>query len=513
MIAPSVLTLVVFAPWIGAALVAVLPARYSRVTSLCLSLSTLALGMPLAACGPWAAGTAGLPLEEKLAWIPALRIDYHLGVDGMSVVLVLLTGVVGPMSLLASWSVERDGRLFRALLLFVQGSALGVFIAQDFFLWFVFWELSLVPAYFLIKLWGGPGAERAAYQFVIYTLGGSGFLLLGFAAIYAATGTMDFSELRFLADGTLTDRLGAAGATLVFLGVFLGLAVKVPLYPFHTWLPPAYAEAPTGVSMFLSAVMAKMGVYGFLRILWPLFPEQLHAASGVLLWLALAGVVAGAFAAMAQTDLKRMLAYASLSHVSYCLLALFAVAGFAGMRGERALAAGIAALNGAMLQMFNHGLAAAVLFFLVGVLEARAGGRRGLGDFGGVRAAAPVLAGLCGVAMFSAMGLPGLNGFISEFLVFRGVFGLAPGVAAAACLALLATAVYLLTFYRRVFHGPPTRATTAFRDLSAGETSTVALAVILMFALGIFPHPLIDLVNGLASLWAAPLGPLPVPLS
>jgi NADH-quinone oxidoreductase subunit M len=208
-----------------------------------------------------------------------------------------------------------------------------------------------------------------------------------------------------------------------------------------------------------------------------------------------------------------MLAYSSLSHVNYCLLALFAVTGFAGKGGERALAAGTAALDGAMLQMFNHGLSAAALFFLVGVLEARAGGQRGLGDFGGVRAAAPVLAGLCGVAVFSSLGLPGLNGFVSEFLIFRGVFGLAPGMAAAACLGLLATAVYLLTFYQRVFHGPPTPATAEFRDLSGRETTTVALAVILMFVLGIFPHPLINLVNGLASLWAFRLGPPLLPLS
>ena len=510
---PSALTLLVFVPWIGAGLAAVLPARHSRVVSLGLSLSTLVLGLSLLAVWPGSAPAAGLTLEEKIAWLPALRISYHLGVDGLSLLLVLLTGVIGPMSLLASWSLERGGRLFRALLLLAQGSALGVFVAQDFFLWFLFWELSLVPVYFLIKLWGGPGAERAAYQFVIYTVGGSAFLLLGFAAIYAAAGTMDFAELRLLANGTLTDKFGPAGATLVFLGVFLGFAVKVPLYPFHTWLPPAYAEAPTGVAMFLTAVMAKMGVYGFLRVLWPLFPDQLQAASGVLLWLALAGAVGGALAAVAQTDLKRMLAYASLTHVSYCLLALFAVTGFAGLRGERALAAGVAALDGAMLQMFNHGLAAAALFFLAGVLEARAGGRRTLADFGGVRAASPVLAGLCGVAVFSSLGLPGLNGFVSEFLIFRGVFGLAPGTAAAGCLALLVTAVFLLTFYQRVFHGPPTPATATFRDLSGREVATVAVTVVLMFVVGVYPQPLVSLVNGLASLWAAPLGLPFVPVS
>jgi NADH-quinone oxidoreductase subunit M len=260
--------------------------------------------------------------------------------------------------------------------------------------------------------------------------------------------------------------------------------------------------------MFLTGVMAKMGVYGFFRILWPLFPGQLHAAAGLLLGLALAGVLVGAFAAMAQADLKRMLAYASLSHVSFCLLALFAVAGFTGLRNEPAVAAATAALDGALLQMFNHGITGAALFFCVGVLEARAGGRRGLGDFGGVRAAAPVFAGLCGIALFASLGLPGLNGFISEFLIFRGVFGLAPGMAAAACLGLLVTAVFLLTFYQRVFHGPPAPAMKGFADLSRLELAVLAPAVAVMFLFGVLPQLVIGLINPLVTAWA---GRLPLP--
>jgi NADH-quinone oxidoreductase subunit M len=207
----------------------------------------------------------------------------------------LLTGIVAPAGLLAAWRQPRDPRLFGLLFLFLQGSALGVFLALDFFQWFLFWELSLVPAFFLIKLWGGAGATRAAVQFVLYTLAGSAFMLLGFAAIFAATGLLDFEALaRLAADGTLHAKLAALGGfwpRVVFGGILLGLAVKVPLFPFHTWLPPAYAEAPTGASMFLTGVMSKMGVYGFLPILWPLFPGALHAASVPLLWLALGGAV------------------------------------------------------------------------------------------------------------------------------------------------------------------------------------------------------------------------------
>ena len=501
------LSAIIFTPWVGALLALLLrrhlPAPLSRALVLLASLSTLGLGLVLArAFNP---ALSGFQFEEHHPWIAALNVRVHLGVDGLSLVLVLLTGIVSPLALFGTTRDTRCPAIHGALFLLLQGSALGVFLALDFFPWFVFWELSLVPAFFLIKLWGGPGASRAAYQFVIYTIGGSAFMLLGFAALYAATGTFDFVELAGLArDGSLAAKLATVGGIwpqAVFVGVLLGLAVKVPLFPFHTWLPPAYAEAPTGTSMFLTGVMSKMGAYGFLRILWPLFPAPLHAAAGPLLWLALGGVVLGAFAAMKQTDLKRMVAYSSLNHLSYCLLALFAVAA----AGASNPAATTSALSGTILQLFNHGLSAAALFFCVGVLESRAGGRRGLADFGGVRTAAPVFAGLCGVAMFSSLGLPGLNGFVGEFLIFNGVFGLAPWAAAVATLGLLATALFLLTFWQRVFHGPAAGAGLGFRDLDAREIATLLPLVALMFTLGLCPQLLAGLINPLVTTWAAQL--------
>ena len=534
------LSLLVFTPWLGAALLAAwrhATPQASRLLGLAFSASTLALAaVALVAFDP--ARTAPQLVERHL-WISALNVHYHLALDGLSLVLVLLTAIVTPVALLATWSLapgashptsgtESPGngfcpRLFNALFLALQGSALGVFLARDFFHWFLFWELSLVPAFFLIKLWGGrPGAEgeaaatRAAYQFVIYTIGGSAFLLLGFAALYAATGTLDFGQLADAAsDGSLGRKLSAlvpAGtpafldpAFLVFLGVLLGLAVKVPLWPFHTWLPSTYAEAPVGASMFLTGVMSKMGVYGFLRLLWPIFPAQLHAASTVLLWLAVAGVVLGAYAALRQTDLKRMIAYSSLNHLSYCLVALFAVSQATG-GAKPAAEAAAAALSGTILQMFNHGLSAAALFFCIGLLETRAGGRRGLDDFGGVRTAAPVFAGLCGVALFSSLGLPGLNGFVGEFLIFRGVFGLAPAAAAVSTLGLLATAIFLLTFWQRVFHGPRRGAAGGeFPDLRGLEFGPLVPLVVLMFVLGLAPQLLAGLVNPLVTAWAGHL--------
>ncbi len=503
------LSLIVFAPWLGAALLLALRGRLrdTSTTALALvaSLSTFALGASV--LGRFDPAFTGMQLVEKQLWIAALHVHYHLGVDGLGLVLVLLTAILAPVALFGTIRRVADPALYAALFLVLQGSALGVFLALDFVSWFVFWELSLVPAFFLIKLWGGPGAARAAYQFVLYTIGGSAFMLLGFAALYAVAGTFDFVELAALArDGALAAKLGAVGGLwprLVFLGVLLGLAVKVPLFPFHTWLPSAYAEAPTGASMFLTGVMSKMGVYGFLRLLWPLFPAELHACATPLLWLALGGVVLGAYAALRQTDLKRMVAYSSVNHLSYCLLALFAVAA----SGPTNPAATTAALSGAILQLFNHGLSAAALFFCVGILETRSCGARGLADFGGVRGAAPLFAALCGVAMFSSLGLPGLNGFVGEFLIFRGVFGLAPWAAAIATLGLLATALFLLTFWQRVFHGPAASATLgkSFRDLDADELVTLAPLVLLMFVLGLAPQLLAGLVNPLVTAWAASL--------
>jgi NADH-quinone oxidoreductase subunit M len=501
------LSLIVLAPWVGALVLAALPRLHAtacRALAMAFSLSTL--GLSFVALGSFERASTGYQFVERHGWISALNVHYHLGLDGLSLLLVLLTGLLAPASLLASWRQVRDPRSFGLLFLLMQGAALGVFLALDFFHWFIFGELSLVPAYFLIKLWGGPGAARAAYQFVIYTIGGSAFLLLGFAAIFVATGTLDFVQLAKLgADGTVVAKLAALGGfwpQAVFLGVFLGFAVKVPLYPFHTWLPPAYAEAPTGVSMFLTGIMSKMGLYGFLRLLWPLFPGPLHAAAIPLLWLALGGAVLGAFAAMRQTDLKRMIAYSSLNHVSYCLVALFAISAATGRSGLASDAAA-AALSGTLLQIFNHGLSAGALFYCIGVLEARSGGRRGLGDFGGVRSAAPVFAGFCGIAMFSSLGLPGLNGFIGEFLIFSGVWGLAPRAAAAACLGLFATAFFLLTFWQRVFHGPRAGAAAGeFADMAGLDYAVLTPLLALMFILGVLPQLLTGLFNPLITMWA-----------
>ncbi len=493
------LTLLTLLPLTGGALIlATRPAqgRTARVAALAVSFLTLALGAVL-----WAMfdrSRNDMQFVERIAWAPSLGIEYHLGVDGLGFLMVLLSALLVPFALLASSQLENP-RLYYALFLFLEAGLFGTFTAQNFIHWFVFWELSLVPAFFLIKIWGGPQRTSAAVQFFVYTMAGSVAMLLAFLALYSATGSFEFSQIATLVrDG----RLGPA-ALPIFLGVFLGFAVKTPLLPFHTWLPDAYAEAPTGVSMILTGAMSKMGVYGFLRILLPIFPDQLRALQTPLLCAAAATIVFSAAAAFAQNDLKRIVAYSSINHLGYCLLGIFAAAQWtdasAVWTNEKA-----AALNGVMLQMFSHGLTAAALFYFVGLIEQRSGGSRSLNYFGGLRKAAPVFCGLMGITIFASLGLPGLSGFAGEFLIFKGAFALAPWAAAVGTLGLLLTAIFLLTLLQRVFSGPLPEIWRAWPDLTSAQRWTVAPVIALIFVIGVYPRILTDVANpaALTILWS-----------
>jgi len=442
--------------------------------------------------------------EERYPWIPSLGVDYRVAVDGLGLLMVLLTAIVTPMAMLASWRIEDRPQLYFSLVLFLEAGLFGTFTALNFFHWFIFWELGLIPAFFLIRLWGGPRRAPAATQFFVYTMVGSIALLLSFLALYLATGKFDFTELADLArHGQIIPALAAklswvnlsthSLAIVIFLGALLGFAVKVPLMPFHTWLPSAYSEAPSGTTMLLTGVMSKMGVYGFLRILLPIFPEQMQWLRVPLLVLAVVTVVFSACAAFAQKDLKRILAYSSINHLGYCLLAIFAVSG-TGIAVAPAMERA-AALNGVLLQMFNHGVTAATLFWFIAMLERRSDGLRGLDDFGGLRKVAPVFCGLMGIALFSSLGLPGLNGFVGEFLIFKGVFPLAPCAAAVSVLGLLVTAIFILTILQRVFNGPLNSKWARFPDLSPGEIILVSPAIALMFLVGIWPQAILGVIN------------------
>ncbi|MEX2382492.1 MAG: NADH-quinone oxidoreductase subunit M [Opitutales bacterium] len=500
-----ILSLLILIPLVGAAVTAMTPGgrpKLARRTALGFSL--FSLGLTLVVCMRFDTGSGALQFVERLAWIPALNVEHFLGLDGLSLLLILLTSIVVPFALAAPIRATDNLKTYFALILVLQAMIFGVFLSLNFIQWFLFWELSLVPAFLLIKIWGGPVRTAAAYQFFVYTLAGSIAMLLGFLALYLSTGLFDFVALAELGrDGALAGALAERFPfmenadtllLIVFGGIFLGLAVKVPVFPFHTWLPEAYTQAPTGVSMILTGLLSKMGIYGFLRILLPIFPGQIHAMQTVLLTLAVATIVFSALAALAQTDLKRILAYSSINHLGYCLLGVFAVMAVVDPAADQ-LVSREAALSGVFLQIFNHGLTAAALFCFIGLIEARSGGLRELGDFGGLRKVAPVLCGLMGISLFSSLGLPGLNGFVGEFLIFNGAFSLAGWAAVLALPGLLITAVFLLRILARVFSGPLNTDWKAFPDLSTRERMIVAPAVALMFVIGIFPAPLLNLFN------------------
>jgi len=531
-----ILTIITFLPLIAGILVAGLGDQKKLARGLALFSSFVSLALVLMLWKVFNAATGNLQFVEKHEWIPTLGVNYFLAVDGLGLLMVLLTAVITPMAMLASWrlvgtsstssptpsgkigdAVERlptgyGANLYYALILFLQAGLFGTFTALNFFHWFIFWELSLIPAFFLVRLWGGPKRAPAATQFFVYTMVGSVAMLLAFLAIFLATskpgepGVFDFVTLAEMGrNGTLaqllTEKLGWFDLTgkqivlVIFGGVLLGFAVKVPLMPFHTWLPTTYAEAPTPVTMLLTGVMSKMGVYGFIRVVLPIFGVQLGypRVQTILLSLAVITIVFSACAAFAQRDLKRMLAYSSINHLGYCLLAVFAVAKYTNapeFATEKA-----AALNGVFLQMFNHGLTAATLFMFVGFLEQRAGGLRGLNDFGGLRKVAPVFCGLMGIALFSSLGLPGLNGFVGEFLIFKGVFPLSPWATAFSVLGLLVTAIFILTILQRVFNGPLNEKWSKFPDLTPGEIALVTAPIALMFVLGVWPRLVLDVIN------------------
>jgi len=425
----------------------------------------------------------GLQIAERHAWIPSIGAEYLVGVDGLSLLLVLLTSLVFPFAFCA----QRLERGACALMLVMQAALYGTFTAQNFVLWFLFYEMSLIPAFLLIKMYGGENRDFAAVKFFIYTFFGSVAMLLAFLGIYFAKGTFDFATLAGLGkSGLLTGNL----KWFAFAGIFLGLAVKVPLFPFHTWLPDAYQTAPTGVSMVLTGGLSKMGVYGFIRLLVPLFPNEIKIAGPWLLALVVCSIVFAPLAAWAQRDLKRMVAYLSINHLGYCLLGLFAITA----RSTSSLMDTHAALSGVFLQIFNHGITAAALFYFVGLLEQRRG-LRGIDDFGGLMQRTPLLCGWMSVAMFSSLGLPGLNGFIGEFLIFKGSFAVAASVTAIAVLGLLFTAVTFMRAMQSLFGGPLVESCSGFSDLIRSEKLVILPVTLLMFAIGILPQFIFNIFN------------------
>ncbi|MDP7010819.1 MAG: NADH-quinone oxidoreductase subunit M [Verrucomicrobiota bacterium] len=439
----------------------------------------------------------GLQFVEARTWIPELGVDYFVGLDGTNALVLLLAALLAPLAVLASWKHTDRPRTYFALLCLQFTGLFGTFTALNFFHWFLYWELALVPAFFLIKLFGnGKDRHRAALNFFLFTVIGSVAMLIGFLLLHSnmpedmkTFNFVSFSETGMSLASLAGDpngpfsKIQEATMAIIFCTIVTGLWVKVPLAPLHIWQAPAYAAAPTPVAMLLTGVMSKMGVYGFLRLVLPIFPTQLQQHATILMALALITILWGAFLALRQTDIKRVLAFSSLNHVAYCVLGVGALGIAAnGLKVD----AHALAMQGVILQMFAHGIAAAGLFYLVGLLETRTGSC-GLADFGGLSAVTPRFAAAFFLLAFCSLGLPFMAGFAAEFLIFSGSFAVAPGVTVVATVGLLATAVFLLTMLQKIFTGPSPKHHKAMADLTWCETLIVIPLLILVFWAGISP--------------------------
>ncbi len=473
------LTLIVFFPLAGAVLLALMPAEAERAIkrgAMVLALLEVALSIPL--WWRFQPGVAGWQFAESRPWLPALGATYALGVDGISLLLVLLTTVISFLAVLGSWSaVEKRAREFYALLLALEAGMLGTFLARDLLLFYIFWEAMLVPMYLLIGVWGGPRRRYAAIKFFLYTMVGSVLMLASILWLYfyqkGITGVASFDL-----DVFYTTPIPPANQTWLFLAFALAFAIKVPMFPFHTWLPDAHVEAPTAGSVILAAVLLKMGTYGFLRFALPLFPVASQRFAPWIAGLAIVGILYGALVSMVQPDLKKLVAYSSVSHLGFCMLGIYAM----NPQG----------MAGSMMQMLNHGVSTGALFLLVGVVYERRHTRM-ISDFGGLWKPLPVYASVFLVVTLSSIGLPGLNGFVGEFLVLLGAFRADKWWAIWAASGVILSALYMLWMFQRVFFGPVTHPENAkLVDLSTRERLVFAPLLVLIVWMGMTPQPFLD---------------------
>jgi len=483
-----VLSSIVFLPLLAALLLAAAPVpdRVARTAWVAVSVAELALVVVLVARYQ-TPPDGGLAFEEQARWIPSVNSSWHVGVDGLSLPLVALTAVVFCACAVYGLREQRRPRQLAALFLALQSTCLGLFVAQDLIVFFLFFDLSIVGMYAAIAGWGhGRHAGRSALQFFLYTFLGSLALLLGFIGLYLAADPHTFDVPELVAATPLAD--SPVTGALVLSAILVGLAVKTPTVPFHTWLPPAHTDASAIGSAVLAAVLLKMGTYGFLRIAMPVLPQAWQQLAWVVLGVGIASVLYGALVALAQTDLKRMIAYTSINHMGYVVVAV----GAAGLVGADS-AAGELAVTGAVTQMVSHGLVTGALFLLAGVLHDRTGSYA-MADFGGLAARAPRWSGLFAVAAFASLGIPGFSGFVAEFQVFAGSIG-ATAWAAIALPGILLTAALFLRALQQVVTGPAGARTPAVRDVRGVEWAPIAGLVLLSLGIGLLPWPLLDLIT------------------
>ncbi len=471
----GLLTVVTFLPAAGALALLVVPRRAEvalRGAGLAVALATFALSVRLYL--KFDAASPEYQFVEYAAWMPNLGVGYHVGIDGISLLLVLLTTFLTPIALASAWhAIEDRPKEFVVVMLLLETGMTGVFVSLDLFLFYVFWEAMLIPMYFIIGVWGGTHRIYAAVKFVLYTLVGSLLMLVAILALYfqhgAATSTYTFDL------PTLTRWVMEPGPaqTLMFLAFALAFAIKVPMFPFHTWLPDAHVEAPTAGSVLLAGVLLKMGTYGFLRFCLPLFPHASVAFGPVVFALATIGIVYGAWVSTVQPDLKKLVAYSSVSHLGFVMLGIFTLT-------DQGLVGGV-------IQMINHGLSTGALFLMVGMIYERRHTRL-IADFGGLWAVAPAFSALFLVVTLSSLGLPGLNGFVGEFLILVGAFQVSGLLAAVATTGIIFAAVYLLWMYQRVIFGPVTHEDNrGLPDLTPREWALIVPVVLLIVWIGVYP--------------------------
>ena len=482
------LTTIVFLPLAGAIVIALLGRRAQHVRLFATGVVLAELVLTVVVFSKYYAGTGtGVQLIDKVeSWIPfdALKVEYFLGIDGLSAPLVLLTGLLGAVAVLASWNIGKRVREYFIWLLVLQTGVMGVFTALDFVLFFLFWELELIPMFFLIAIWGSGRKEYSAMKFLIFTILGSAFMLVGILALFFSTGTFDMTELpAAIQAGALVLPAG-----LIFLLLFVGFAVKLPVWPLHTWLPDAHTDAPTAASVMLAGVLIKMGGYGMIRVSTAMFPDVISDVAWLLAAAGAMNVLYGAVVTMRQTDLKRLIAFSSVSHMGFVLLGISSVVGVGG-------AVSPVGLTGASLQMFTHGTITGLLFLLVGLMYEKAHTRY-IPDLGGLATRMPFLATAILVAGLASLGLPGTSGFVSEITVFLGAFPVWSWLTAVSALGLVLTAGYILWMIQRTLFGPEVARFKDVKDATLLEMVPVGALVIAVIVVGIYPAFISDVFAG-----------------
>jgi len=492
-----ILSWLIWLPIIGMVAIAFIPREKEDVIKITAAATTgLQFLLTLVLWKNFDSGSGVMQFMERAEWIPSFNIAYILGVDGLSLPMVILTGLLCFLGIFVSWNINKAVKGYFALFLLLDTGIMGVFLSMDFFLFYIFWEVMLLPMYFLIGIWGGPQREYAAIKFFLYTLFGSVLLLVGILGLYFSCGkTFDILELMQVAPQALGDVMwwGMSAIKVIWVLLFIGFAIKVPVFPFHTWLPLAHVEAPTAISVLLAGILLKLGVYGILRVNYGLMPDGVYWFSGALAFLGLINVIWGGLCALAQTDLKKLVAYSSVNHMGYALIGMAAVIAASEANGLN-LKAAQAGLGGAVFQMFNHGTISAMLFILVGVIYERAH-HRDIAGFGGLAAQMPIYAGITALAFFAGLGLPGLSGFISEAMCFIGAFPVYKGIVIASTIGIMLNAAYFLWAFQRIFFGELNEKYTNLPEINRLELFTVVPLLIITLFFGIYPAPYLDVIS------------------